>query len=175
MPNSKRRAYAPEDRERVTKNVAHDVNSVELTQEERDEGDTQQVAKFYVPITKASEEERTVTGVALRPDIVDAQGDIMESSVIRAAAHNFLANYNKVTKLGYMHKDFEPKFELAESYLAPSELTINGTIVPEGSWIMVLKVLDDKIWKMVKAGKLNGLSIGGKAKVQKIVPPVATV
>lgn len=133
--------------------------------------DFQEVAKFYVPIEKASEEERTITGIVLRPDVVDAQGDIMDSKVIKTAAHAFLSNYNKTSKLGYMHKDFKPKFELAESYIAPSELNFNGTLVPKGSWIMVLKVLNEDIWKLVKRGKLTGLSIGGKAKVQDLTKP----
>lgn len=145
-----------------------------MSTEKPDDGesdDFQQVAKFYVPIQKATEDEQTITGIVLRPDIVDAQGDIMDAKVIRDSAHNFLRNYNKTTKLGYMHKDFKPKFELAESYIAPSELNFNGTTVPTGSWIMVLKVLDAKIWQSIKTGKLTGLSIGGKAKVQSLVEP----
>jgi len=130
--------------------------------------DEAEVAKFYVPIQKASEEERTVTGIVLQPDVVDAQGDIIDSSVIRKAAHNFLANFNKKTTLGYMHKDMNPKFELVESYIAPCELNINGSIVTKGSWVMTMKVLDDKAWKMVKVGKLTGFSIGGRAKVQNL-------
>jgi hypothetical protein len=135
---------------------------------EDEEQESVETTKFYVPIAKASAEERTVTGVVLQPEVVDAQGDIMDKSVIRAAAHRFLAGYNTRTKPGLMHKDFKPRFEIVESYLAPQELTINGKTVAEGSWIMTMKVLDDKVWDQIKKGKLTGFSIGGKARVQKL-------
>lgn len=139
----------------------------DLMEEPEEEGEVE-ATKFYVPIAKASQEERTVTGVVLQPEVVDAQGDIMDKGVIRAAAHRFLAGYNTRTKPGLMHKDFKPRFEIVESYLAPQELTINGKSVAEGSWIMTMKVLDDKVWDQIKKGKLTGFSIGGKARVQKL-------
>ncbi|MGD9749395.1 MAG: XkdF-like putative serine protease domain-containing protein [Acidimicrobiia bacterium] len=149
MANPKRRAMSATDRAPVT-------------------------TKFYVPIAKVSTtEERTITGVVLQPEVVDAQGDIMDSAVIRKAAHAFLAGYNTRTKPGLMHKDFKPRFEIVESYLAPQELTINGKMVSEGSWVMTMKVLDDKVWDQIKKGKLTGFSIGGKARVQKLTPKAA--
>ena len=139
---------------------------------DRGESDTDSV-RLFVSITKANEEEQTLTGVVLRPEIVDAQGDIMDKDVIRRAAHRFLADYNKSTKLGLMHKDFKPRFELYESYLTPMDMTIGTLVVPEGSWIITIHVLDGKIWKQVKAGKLNGFSIGGKARVEKLTQEAA--
>lgn len=145
-----------------------------LTTEEDKQGDAESVTKFYVPIAKVSvTEERTITGVVLQPEVVDAQGDIMDAAVIRKAAHAFLAGYNTRTKPGLMHKDFKPRFEIVESYLAPQELSINGKLVAEGSWVMTMKVLDDKVWDQIKKGKLTGFSIGGKARVQKLAPKAA--
>ncbi len=119
---------------------------------------------LYVPITKANEDERTVTGVVLQPEVVDGQGDIYDSKVIRKAAHNFLAKYNAGNKMGLQHKDFKPRFELLESFLAPMDMVIGSKVVKSGSWIICVKVLDENIWKKVKDGKLTGFSIGGKAK-----------
>lgn len=144
-----------------------------LKQPEEDGEPEESVAKLYVPILKQGAEERTITGVVLQPEVVDAQGDIYDANVVKQAAYKFLAGYNKNTKLGLMHKDFKPKFDLVESYLAPQELTINGTIVKEGSWLMTVKVLDDKVWEQVKKGKLTGFSIGGKARVRKLTPKAA--
>ncbi len=126
--------------------------------------------QLYIPIVKANEEEQTVTGVVLRPEITDAQGDIMSVAVIRKAAHEFLAGYNAQTTLGLMHKDFKPQFELYESWLTPVAVQIGTMLVPVGSWILTVHVLDANIWKLVKTGKLGGFSIGGKAKVQKLGP-----
>ncbi len=136
-----------------------------------DDDETEDVdATLFVPLLKANVDEQTVTGVVLQPEIVDAQGDIMASDVIRKAAHKFLAAYNRATKLGLQHKDFKKNFELLESYVAPQELVIKNKTIKEGSWIMTVRVLNSKIWKKVKEGKITGFSIGGKAKVKKIAP-----
>lgn len=129
------------------------------------------VAKSYVEIVKANDEEQTVTGVVLQPETTDAQGDIYSSDVIKAAAYNFLSSYNETTKLGRQHKDFKnwsSRFALVESYLAPMEFALNNRIIKAGSWLMTVKVLDSKVWKMVKEGKITGFSIGGKARVKTL-------
>jgi hypothetical protein len=127
-------------------------------------------SKIFVPIAKASVEEQTVTGVVLQPEVTDAQGDIYSSDVIRKAAHKFLSNYNKATKLGLQHKNFKKQFDLVESYTAPQSLILNGKTIKQGAWIMTVKVLDSKIWEKVKKGEITGFSIGGKAKVRKLTP-----
>lgn len=129
--------------------------------------------KLFVPILKINTEEQTITGVVLQPEIVDAQGDIMSADVIRNAAHRFLADHNRTTKLGLMHKDFKKRFELFESYVAPVDLVIGDRQVKSGAWVIVIHVLDKAIWDKVKSGKLTGFSIGGKAKVSKINPQAA--
>lgn len=123
--------------------------------------------RLFIPIAKVNLEEQTITGVVLQPEIVDAQGDIISAEVIRRAAHRFLANHNRVTKLGLMHKDFKRQFELFESFIAPVDLVIGTKVVKAGSWVIVVHVLIKKIWDQVKGGKLTGFSIGGKAKVSK--------
>lgn len=131
--------------------------------------DTTEDASITVTIAKAIDDKQIVIGVVLQPEVVDAQGDIMSAAVIEKAAHKFLANYNKATKLGLQHKVFKGgMFELVESYLAPMEMAIGTLVVKAGSWIMAVKVLDADIWKAVKDGKIKGFSIGGKAKVQRL-------
>lgn len=124
--------------------------------------------KHYIPLVKANSEEQTVTGIVLQPETVDAQGDIISKEVIRKAAHNFMASFNKKTKLGFMHKVFNKNFQLYQSYIAPQSLVLNNQLIKEGTWLMVIKVVDAKVWKMVKEGKIKGFSIGGKAKVKEL-------
>jgi DNA adenine methylase len=129
---------------------------------------TGKVAK-QLRVVKANVEEQTLTGIVLEPETVDGQGDIYDASVIRSAAHRFLANFNRGTKLGLQHKVFKSgQFALAESYLAPANIAIGSQVVKEGSWVMVVKVLDHKLWKDAKAGKITGFSIGGRAKVKHL-------
>lgn len=122
----------------------------------------------YVPLAKAIKDQQIIVGIALQPDVVDAHGDIMSAEVIRKAAHQFLSSYNKTVKLGVQHKDFKPKFELLESYLAPITFVLGEKTVKEGSWIVVVKVLDATIWSKIKKGEITGFSIGGKAKVKQL-------
>lgn len=131
----------------------------------------QPTLKQFVEIAKASDEEQTVSGIVLMPETTDAQGDIYDAEVIRKSAYDFLANYNKTTKLGHQHSDFKSwgtRFALVESYVAPLDFVLGDKTVKGGSWVMTVKVLDSKIWKMVKDGKITGFSIGGKATVQKL-------
>lgn len=122
---------------------------------------------FFVKVSK-TKKEQTVTGVVLQPEETDAQGDIYSEEVVRKAAHDFLAKFNKKTELGLMHKSFKENFELYESWIAPSEMVLKKNIVKKGSWIITVKVKDSKIWKMIEDGKITGFSIGGKAIVEEI-------
>ncbi len=121
---------------------------------------------ILVSIAKAVEEEHTVTGVVLQPEVVDGHGDIMSADVIKETAFKFLAGFNKTTKLGVQHTIFKAgQLELVESYIAPMDMVIGSKTVKAGSWIMTMRVLDMKLWKKIKDGEITGFSIGGIAKV----------
>lgn len=133
-------------------------------------------------ITKVDEEQRLVKGPVLRPGIRDRQGSMIAEDVIRTAAHDFMLRYRLgETGSGFMHKDFEnrfDRFQIVESYVVDVAYTVPRTereavdveqgvgdiTVPAGSWVMAIKVLDDDVWKMVKAGTVKGFSIGGTAR-----------
>lgn len=134
---------------------------------EDDDDELKSVEKrFEVAILKASDEEQTVSGIVLQPEVVDAQGDIMSADVIKQAAYAFLMNFNKSTKLGLQHAKFpKGKLALVESYIAPNGIVLGAKTVKQGAWIMTVKVLDADVWKKVKDGKITGFSIGGRARV----------
>lgn len=123
---------------------------------------------FYIPIIKKSDEEKTVTGIALQPDDVDAQGESVSADVIRKAAHKFVEGYNIVTRLGLQHNDFKKRFSLLESYLAPIDMKLEKENIKKGAWIITVRVKDDDVWKKIKNGEIKGFSIGGKAKVVEV-------
>lgn len=119
-----------------------------------------------VPLIKMDEEKRLVTGVVLEPDEVDAHGDFERADTIQRAAHKFLADFNTRTKLGIQHSIFgDIGVDLVESFIAPMDLIMGGHLVKSGSWVMVVKVIDDVIWQAVKSGAITGFSIGGVATV----------
>lgn len=122
--------------------------------------------RIEVSIIKANDEEQTVSGIVLQPEVVDAHGDVMSADVIKESAYNFLQNFNVSTKLGLQHSTFpKGKMALVESYVAPNGIVLGAKTVKQGSWIMTVKVLDKELWKKVKDGKVTGFSIGGRAKV----------
>jgi len=157
---------------KVAKSEPEDEPEDELEPESEPEQDAVEMDKrLYSPVLKADATEKTVTGVVLQPEVTDAQGDIMDAQVIRKAAEDFLAAYNRATKLGLMHKKFNQDFELLQSFVAPHGLTINNKIVKEGAWVLKVRVKKDQIWKQVMDGQIKGFSIGGKARVVKLAAP----
>jgi DNA adenine methylase len=113
-----------------------------------------------IPLLKTGE-ERYVLGVVLEPETVDAQSDIYSAAEVREAAHRFMEEYQNV---GLMHRDLvNGKVKILESYVAPAAFDVDGTQVRKGTWLLAVHVLDNELWKQIKAGELQGFSIGGSA------------
>lgn len=110
-----------------------------------------------------------MTGIVLEPDEVDSQGDTIDASEVRKAAHLFLRRYNEGTTLGLMHQEFEDiGIRVVESYIAPIDFELGGQSVKKGSWVMTIHVISDDIWVRIKDGELTGFSIGGVAVIQDL-------
>jgi len=114
-----------------------------------------------VEILKRDDEEQTITGAVLTPNVLDKQGDRYGAKAVRDAAHAYLRDHRKVR---LMHKqDADDRAHIVESWLAPADLTIGGHAVREGSWIVTMKIVDPGLWRDVRAGRVGGFSIGGHA------------
>jgi len=132
-------------------------------------GDFVEEFRQVFDIQKIDEAKHLVYGKALVPGKFDSQQDIMRPEEIEKTAHNFLINLQKayvellsgkqVTKaseMGYSHKVFKGVGGfgyIAESY-----------IDPEGSWVLVTKVTDPNIWRMIQNKEITGYSVGGKGR-----------
>jgi site-specific DNA-adenine methylase len=120
-------------------------------------------------IVKA-DDEHFVLGVVLEPDEVDAQKDVYSAAEVRRAAHKYMAEFQN---RGHMHKELvNTKVDILESYIAPTDFTVDGQDVKKGTWVMAVRVKDATLWTAVKSGGLTGFSIGGSANRQ--VDPKAT-
>ncbi len=112
-------------------------------------------------IFKAEPTRRLVYGVVLIPDEVDSQGDWMTAEDIEESAHHYLIQARTV---GAQHSK-EMNAVPVESYLAPVEFQCDGQYGPQtvtkGSWVLGVKVLDDKEWRKVLDGDYQGFSVGG--------------
>ena len=113
-----------------------------------------------VPVQKG--DERIVYGIVYEPDTVDAQGDQANAAEIKKAAYGFMEN---VQTFKVMHKGKKVKVKILENYIAPVDFTIEKRNIKKGSWILVTRILDEKLWKDIKAGKLTGYSMAGYAQV----------
>lgn len=122
--------------------------------------------EMHVPIfaveKKGDKDEHIVCAIVYQPDTVDAQGDQASAEEIEKAAHDFMEN-SQTFKV--MHKGKPAKVKILESYIAPQDIKIAKQAIKKGTWLMTVRVNDDKIWKDVKSGKLTGFSMAGYAKV----------
>ena len=114
----------------------------------------------FAPFVKADEDQHIVYGIVYEPDEEDSQGDQASAYEIEKAAHQFMED---VQTFKVMHKGSAAKVKVLESYVAPQALTIAGTKIKKGTWILVAKVNDKKIWKAIKDGTLTGFSMAGHA------------
>lgn len=118
------------------------------------------------PIAKAEAEKRLVTGIVLEPDEIDAHNDTISSEIIEKAAFSFLAQFNRETEMGHMHRTFgDIGVELCASWIALEDSTIGGQPVKKGSWLMTVRVISNALWQKIKSGAITGFSIGGVASV----------
>lgn len=138
--------------------------------------DTQTKRTFE--IFKRDEERRLIFGPVLIPENFDLQDDIISADEIESAAHNYMVKLSFredpefLTKLGltsksergFMHTEFNRKIAVVESYIAPIDFEMNGRMIKQGTWVGVVKVFDDEVWNLVKAGRITGFSIGGRSR-----------
>lgn len=128
----------------------------------------QEWVKVVKSLNQNEEEERTVLGVVMEPDVTDMQGDTFTAEVIRETAWDFMEN---VKKLGLMHVEILGNNQIAilESYIAPVDFelqTDSGEIfkVKKGTWLVRARIVDDLLWQDIKEGRLTGFSLAGKAR-----------
>jgi hypothetical protein len=95
----------------------------------------------------------------------DLHGDFTSEEEVRKAKESF----NKSLQNCYLfHSVPTTTFSVIESYLAPTDLVLNGHFVQKGTWLMTLQVHDDALWEQIVDGRINGISIGAMAIVEAI-------
>jgi len=122
--------------------------------------------KEKLSVSKAVNEElKQVTYVAMLPDSVDLHGDYTSEEEVRKAKESF--NRSNM-QANLFHVAMTDKFSVIESYLAPVDFILGDNFVKKGTWLMTLQVHDDDVWTLIKAGEINGISIGALASVETI-------
>ena len=145
--------------EGILKTYEDEITNAELNSEDK-------VVGHDVPIQKQHNEElMQVTYVAMMPDFTDLHGDYTSEDEVRKAKESF----NKsAMRANLFHRMMTDKFSVIESYLAPTDFILNEIPVKKGTWLMTFQIHDDNLWKMIKSGDINGISIAGMAKAEYV-------
>jgi len=117
-----------------------------------------------VPIAKLDEERRLIYGVVYEPGVFDAHDDAMTAVEIEKMAHGFMRKYATLSGDSGLEHEVDvgrDQVVVVESYIAPTAFRLGKQQVQQGSWVMVTKALDEKIWKDVKNGRYTGYSFEG--------------
>lgn len=142
--------------------TATNASVVSVTQKEHG-------VRFLRKADDTTVEERFVFGVVLEPDVVDSQNDTYSAEEVRKAAHRFMEAH---AQLGQQHTTIVTgKLKILESYVAPVEFKVGEEVIKAGTWMLAIRVVDDGLWSMVKAGSFTGFSIGGTAIRQPDTTP----
>lgn len=126
-----------------------------------------ETVELAVPMWK-NDDQQLVYGVVLTPGLEDSQGDIASAPEIQQAAHRFLVEFRKHD---VQHTETEAPIQTVESFIAPTDMVIEGEKVLKGAWVLAAKVNDSSTWERVRKGELTGWSIGGSGVREPI--PVA--
>ncbi len=121
------------------------------------------VTKFT--IIKIDKKKQMAGGVVYEPDQVDTQGDYTDSKEIEKAMYRFMEKYatdTKRIKINHMGKRYF--FPIVECFQAEQDTMKGGQLLKAGTWWLMIKIPNEKIWKDVESGKLTGFSMGGTAK-----------
>lgn len=138
------------------------------------EGGVMQDAKsveFSVEIKKAvDEEQRLAMFVVLAPDEVDAHGDTYSEQEIEKACHSFSLHCNKAN---LFHRIETENANVVQNFTAPSDFSLDdGREIKKGTWLQMWYFPEteegEMIWKAVKDGQINGVSVGCRATVEEL-------
>ncbi len=109
-------------------------------------------------VFKKDREKQIVYGIVFEPDYVDAHKDYVSKEDIEEAAHQYLLSSRKI-KLSHT-EDISDQVSIVESYLAPVDFEINNMLIKEGTWVVALKIWDERLWRETE-NQIVGLSAGG--------------
>lgn len=115
-------------------------------------------------IKSEDEEKRLVYGVVYEPGVLDSHNDFTDESTIEKAAHEFMLKYRQIDK----DHDFQAGVgEVVESYIAPTDMEVNGETITKGTWVLVTKATEE-VWEAIRKGDYKGYSLAGIAETEVI-------
>lgn len=123
------------------------------------DGSTNAQFQSFGRILKADADSHFVTGIVYEPMVEDTQGNYMTEDEIAKAAHWFMKNDGSVDVQHCFEK--AEGCEVVESFVAKSDMEIEGEAIEKGTWLMTMEVTDDEVWDSIQKGDITGFSMGG--------------
>jgi hypothetical protein len=120
---------------------------------------------LFVKFIKVDTPLHMVGGIIYEPQEVDTQGDWADAEEIGKAMNRFMEKYSQQTaRIKVMHEGKSYTFPVIECFQPEEDIVKGGQTVKKGSWWMMIKVTNDAVWKEIAEGRLQGFSMGGRAK-----------
>ena len=118
------------------------------------------------PVVKSIDTEKKLfTSVVLRPNVVDAHGDIYDSDTVEKACFE----YNEFCRKAKLQHLVETSLVVpVESWISKVDHPLGDGEVLEGDWVMTVRVDNDEIWEMCKKGDFTGFSVGCYSLVEDL-------
>ena len=130
-------------------------------------GGSEKQVEPEVELTKSlDEEEKMALFVVLEPEVEDLHGDIYSEKEVEKAC----ISYNQhCRKANLYHRVETEDFSIVQSFVTPVGFTDDkGKEIKKGTWLAWTKFENEEIWKQVKSGEFQGLSVGCRATVEEL-------
>lgn len=135
-------------------------------------------ADLYKQVVLSEDDKQIITGPALIPDIEiirkDDDGTPFYIRYSRETIEKIAQKFAKLRSNHSINKDHKKDKMAEKTFIYESWITGGkdksselGFDVPEGTWMVSLKVEDDQLWQEIKSGKYKGFSIEGLFKFKK--------
>ena len=125
-----------------------------------------------VEVLKTDDSLRLVWLIVTKPNELDTDLQWFPTDEVELMSYRYMVSY-KLGEAGIFeeHKTELSDIFIASSFLAPVDYTINDKIIRQGTWIVVLFIPNDTIWKKIQDRELVGASIRGPATLAPGVMP----
>ena len=110
----------------------------------------------------------TVLFIALVPDEVDGNGDIISADEIKKAAYEFMLNLQE-KKVNINHEEDTEiaSAHFVESYLTLFDMERGDGVIPQWTWILWIQ-FDDETYEKIQNEDFVWISIEGLWKYEKL-------
>ena len=147
------------------------IDAVSLVESPAIESNFLALKKHEVELKEIDAEKRIVLGAALIPNKQIYRTNekkeeyyiYFSEATVRKASELFLMNGNQ-NNATLEHNEKLKGMSVVESWIVEGENDKSknyGFDVPKGTWMIAMKVNNDKVWQQVKAGEVKGFSIEG--------------